>query len=59
MKIEITFHSFQAKKSFIKVNAFSQAEIISETAGSIVINNASGYNFEKSAYVYSVKETNK
>ena len=56
MIIEITFHSFQAKKSFIKVNAFSQNEIISETAGSITINNVSGYNFEKSAYVYSIKE---
>lgn len=56
MTIEITFHSFQDKKSFIKVNAFSKAEIISETPGSITVNNESGYNFENSQYVYSVKE---
>lgn len=56
MKIEITFHSYQAKKSFVKVNRFADTEIISQTPGSITISDSKGFDFQNSPFVYSVKK---
>lgn len=51
--ITITFHSYADKKSFIRENAFKSHEILSETKGSITVEDT-GYKFEYNPHVYNV-----